>query len=267
MGAVRRLPRPRFRPLVLSVVLVTLPFAACEGATTVARPSPSRSAGTPTTSPAPSPAPSGTPDPATPSPTARPLPPAWATPIEQDLAPDAVPDEALVPPGAMLTERVTLPAAGGIGEGIAVTYVIGDDPFAAEHGFALWQRFAEAPAWSVVLAFVRAPSAGVLGIRLEAGDLTGDAYDELLTFEDRGGSGACGVWRVLSPGAGSGREIFRRATCDTQIRIAGPTLEVREAVFEPGDPHCCPSAFRLSSLRWNGSRFRETASEVVPAGT
>lgn len=179
--------------------------------------------------------------------------------------PEALADDALVPPEARLTDRLTLPATSGIPDGVAVAYVLGADPFAAEHGFALWQRFAEAPAWSVVFAFVDPPREGILGIRLEAGDLTGDGHPEILAFEDRGGTGACGTWRVIAPAPGAAGEVFRRTTCDTQIRIAGDALEVREAVFEPGDPHCCPSAFRLSTLRWNGSRFRETASQVESA--
>ncbi|MEX2407023.1 MAG: hypothetical protein WD834_06760, partial [Actinomycetota bacterium] len=208
----------------LSVIFVlAAALAACdEGGTTTApttRPSPSATTGptetaTPslTTSPEPSPSP-------------RPIPPAWAAPIEDDLDPEALADDALVPPDAQLTDRLTLPAASGIPDGVAVAYVIGADPFAAEHGFALWQRFEEAPAWSVVVAFVDPPREGILGIRLEAGDLTGDGHPEVLTFEDRGGTGACGTWRVIARAPGAAGEVFRRTTCDTQIRIAGEVLE------------------------------------------
>jgi hypothetical protein len=226
----------------------------------------------PTTPPSPSattgPSETATPEPTTspePSPSPRPIPPAWAAPIEEDLDPQALPDDALVPPEAQLTDRITLPTASGVPDGVAVSYVVGADPFAAEHGFALWQRFDEAPAWSVVLAFVDPPREGILGIRLDGGDLTGDGHPEVLTFEDRGGTGACGTWRVIAPAPGAAAEVFRRTTCDTQIQIAGDVLEVREAVYEPGDPHCCPSAFRLSTLRWNGSRFRQIASRIEPA--
>jgi hypothetical protein len=197
----------------------------------------------------------------------RPIPPAWAAPIDEGVEPEMLEDDALVPPDAHLTDRLTLPAASGIPDGVAVAYVLGPDPFAAEHGFALWQRFDEAPAWSVVFAFVDPPRKGILGIRLEAGDLTADGHPEILAFEDQGGTGACGTWRVIAPAPGMAREVFRRTTCDTQIRIAGDVLDVREAVFEPGDPHCCPSAFRRTTLRWNGLRFREIASEIEPAAT
>ena len=63
---------------------------------------------------------------------------------------------------------------------------------------------------------------------------------------------------------GDAREIFRREACDTQIAIAGGDLRIREAVFRPDDPHCCPSAFRESTLRWNGTSWEVVSSEVVP---
>lgn len=255
MAGVRRLP------LLVAFVAV---LVACDGGDGTST-SPTAGPGvtqTPTTSMSVSPEPTVS----TPSPDARPMPPAWAAPIEDDLDPGELADDALVPPGADLTGRVTLPGAGGVPDGVAVAYVLGADPFAAEHGFALWRRFDDAPAWSVVLAFVDPPRKGVLGIRLEAGDATGDGHDEVLTFEDRGGTGACGTWRVIAATPGAATEILRRATCDTEIRIvAGAGLEVREAVYRPGDPHCCPSAFRTTTLRWNGSRWEETSSEVEPA--
>jgi hypothetical protein len=252
----------RLLPLVL---VFAAALVACDGGGPATTPTPRPSA---TSGPSESPTlePTGSPS-SEPSPPPRPIPPAWAVPIDDDAEPEALEGEALVPPDAQLTDRLTLPAASGIPDGVAVTYVLGADPFAAEHGFALWQRFDQAPAWSVVFAFVDPPREGILGIRLEAGDLTADGHPEILAFEDRGGTGACGTWRVIAPAPGAAAEVFRRTTCDTQIRIAGDVLEVREAVFEPGDPHCCPSSFRLSTLRWNGVRFRETASEIEPAAS
>jgi hypothetical protein len=255
---VRRLPL---------VLVFAAALAACDedgpATTPTPRPSPSVTSG-PSESEAPEPTVSPSSEP---SPTPRPIPPAWAVPIDDDVDPEALEDEALIPPDAQLTDRLTLPAASGIPDGVAVAYVLGADPFSAEHGFALWQRFDEAPAWSVVLAFVDPPRTGILSIRLEAGDLTADGHPEILAFEDRGGTGACGTWRVIAPAPGAAAEVFRRTTCDTQIRISGDVLEVREAIFEPGDPHCCPSSFRLSTLRWNGLRFREITSEIEPAAT
>ena len=113
-------------------------------------------------------------------------------------------------------------------------------------------------------AFTDPGRLGVFGIRVEAGELTGDAIPDILSFEDVGGSGACGTYRVIATAAGDAREIFRRDVCDTQIAISGGDLRIREAVFHGGDPHCCPSAFRESTLRWSGTSWDEVSSEVVP---
>jgi hypothetical protein len=163
-----------------------------------------------------------------------------------------------------LTGRIELPAAGTVPDQVAVAYVVGEDPFAAEHGVAVWQRFPDEPAWSVVYAFADPPEEGVLGIRLNSGDLTGDGHDELLVLEERGGTGACGTWTVVSGTGADTSSIFTRETCDTEIAIVDGALVVREAVYEPDDPHCCPSAFRTVTLRWNGERFARTGVEVEP---
>ena len=46
--------------------------------------------------------------------------------------------------------------------------------------------------WRAVYAFTDPARSGVFGIRVDTGDLTGDAIADLLSFEDLGGSGACG---------------------------------------------------------------------------
>jgi hypothetical protein len=241
-------------------LIVAFTLTACGGAGgNVAGPSVSPSPDvSPSSSPSPSPSPSQSERP-------RPFPPAWAMPIDEDLAPADLSDEALVPPDAEVTDRVTLPAGGGLPDQVAVAYVLGDDPFAAEHGFAVWQRFTEPPAWSVVHAFVDAPSEGVLGIGLQTGDATGDGHDDVLTFEEVGGSGACGTWRAIAATPGGADEVMLRRTCDAEFTIAEGALELREAVFEPDDAHCCPSAFRYTTFEWNGERF--IRSSVVVEST
>ena len=232
--------------------------------------------GTERSLPTPSPVPGGTGSPSIshspvptspPGPTAapsRPIPPAWATPIEGDVPPEDLDVTSLVPAEADPTSRVVLPAAGGVADQVAVAYVVGADPFAAEHGFAIWQRFDEPPAWSVVYAFVDAIAAGVLGIDVQSGDLTGDGHAETLTFEETGGSGACGRWRVVLTSLEDTRQVWSRRTCDTTATIADGALQVREAIFGPEDPHCCPGAFRTTTLTWEGGSFVETGVEESP---
>ena len=81
--------------------------------------------------------------------------------------------------------------------------------------------------------------------------------NDALTFEDTDGSGACGTWRVVSPTEGAVTELFRQQTCDTQIINSAGTLKIRQAVFAPGDAHCCPSSFHVTILRWNGQAVRD----------
>ena len=167
----------------------------------------------------------------------------------------------LAPPGADVgfSQAQTEPF-----DQIALAWRRGDNPFAAEQGFVLWQPFDQV--WAAVYAFTASPDEGVLGISVETGELTGDGADEYLTFEQTGGSGACGRWRVISPSPGTALEVFDRTTCDTEIRIAGSALEMREAIFGPNDPHCCPKAFRTSTFTWDGEGFTLTSSVREPAG-
>lgn len=249
------------RSLLLALALVLAVPACTDGPGAEDRPSASLM---PTaTAPPDTPSPELTSSPS-PEPSPRPIPPVWAAPIDEDFLPEDLPDEALVPPGARLAERIELVGAGEVPDQVAVAYSLGDDPFAAEHGLAIWQRFAEPPAWSVVYAFVDPSEEGVLGIRLQSGDLTGDGHAEVLVFEDRGGTGACGTWTIVSGGASDTARIFRRKTCDAELKISDGGLALREAVFVPEDPHCCPSAFRTSRLEWDGERFAVVSTEETP---
>ena len=173
-----------------------------------------------------------------------------------DLAP-------LVPPRAEITFTTLQTTPQDPIDQVALAWRRGADAFASTHGLVVWQRF-EGPAWRALYAFTDRPRAGVLGITMESGDLTGDGIADLLTSEHTGGTGACGRWRVVTSLPGSATEIFRRDACDTEIAIADGELRIREAVYEPGDPHCCPSAFRVTTLRWNGEHWVKTSSETQP---
>jgi hypothetical protein len=163
---------------------------------------------------------------------------------------------ALAPPGA----RVVRADVGRAPfDQVSLIWERGNDPFQAERGYVLW-RATDAPGWRAVYAFTDGRRSGVLGITQEGrDDLTGDDVDELLTLESTGGSGACGTWRVISPTEGAAAEIFARSTCDADAFLQRGHLVIREAVFGPDDPHCCPSAFRTTTYDWNGKR-------LVPSG-
>lgn len=240
-------------PALVIVSVLAIVTAACGGDDAVV---PSK---TPSLSPSPSPSPTVPPTP-TPSPPPPPVPelqlPADApTTFADPLEPDAVPPEALVPPEGSVTSTWTMTPPDDPIALIGVAWSRGADPFAAEHGFVVWERFELTPPWRAVYGFSDKPSKGVFAVRFSLDDLTADGIPDALTFEDTGGSGACGTWRVISPTDGATTEIFRQQTCDTQIINSAGTLKIRQAVFAPGDAHCCPSSFHITILRWNGQAF------------
>ena len=146
---------------------------------------------------------------------------------------------------------------------IAVSWYRGDDAFSHQTGLVVWQRFRTGPPWRAVYAFTNRASSGVFSVTLQGGDVTGDGIADLLSREDTGGSGACATWRVVASSLGGASETYRRQACDTSIEISGGALSLREAVYEPDDPHCCPSAFRYVTLGWDGDAFVQTSSGIV----
>ena len=164
-----------------------------------------------------------------------------------------LPAEALVPAGTAPAELWPVVAPDGTQFALVAYAEPSDDPFRQARGMIVWRRFDVAPPWRPVFGISAAPDAGVVQIRATIGDSTGDGSPDALTFEDTGGSGACGVWRVLDLAANA--QVFERRTCDAIIELsADPVgLSLRKAVFEEGDAHCCPSAFTVSILEFEGS--------------
>jgi hypothetical protein len=266
---------PRPLRLAAPVALVALASLACGGESVA----PSRSPVGTT-----APAPTATVSPAAASPTetrpaVSPTPAAEGTvrlprdaPRTFDRFVDAedVPPEALAPPGAVVGSRwtgvVETTSRHATAPALAFTWSRGD-PAAPESGLEVWIRSdtTEQPPWRVVFAFTDPPRAGVLGVRFETADVTHDRSTDLLSFESQGGSGACGVWRVISMHVETVDEIYRVQACDTEVRIAGGDLAVREAVYRPDDAHCCPSAYRTTTSRWTGRRWNVVSTSTTPA--
>jgi hypothetical protein len=259
----------RLLPLTIGLCLAA---AACSGSDEPPpRGTTTAATGGSTTSSAPSPEGSGS----SPAPTQTPGPEVDRdVELPDDLAP-VVDDPAVVdliaggdlgplaPPGASFENRSARAAPGDPADQLVLTWLDGFPP-QRRSGLVVWQRIEEPPGWLAVYAFTDPVRAGVFGIRTDTGDLTGDGVRDLLSFEDVGGSGACGTYRVVAFAETDAGEIFRRDVCDTQIAISGGDLRIREAVYRADDPHCCPSAFRESTLRWNGTSWDEISSEVVP---
>jgi hypothetical protein len=255
------------RRLLPLVAILAIAAAACSGSDEPVRTPSATTAPTTTqsTQATPSPVPATEPPSPDPTPAEDPdvrLPEGMPSIVDEadDLALIASGDlTPLLPPGASPASRLAL---GDPIEQIVLTWSDGI-PFRRRNGLIVWQR-SEDEGWHAVYAFTDPVRLGVFGIRVDEGELTGDAIADVLSFEDVGGSGACGTYRVIAIAAGDASEIFRRDTCDTQIAIVGGDLRIREAVFRAGDAHCCPSAFRESTLRWNGTSWEEVSSQVVP---
>lgn len=205
---------------------------------------------TPTTSPSPTPSPALVLPPGVPS-----------TYIGNEAAGD-VPIRALVPKDATVSGSWFAPI-GATRTTIVVVYARGSDPLRAEHGLVVWSEFPDAPRWRAVYGLRDKAGAGVLGIGVSTADATGDRVPDVLSFEATGGSGGCGTYRLLS--LADLAEVFVRDVCDTVIEISSPAgLTVTEAVFGPGDPHCCPSAQRVTTLRYSGTTWKTTSKRTIP---
>ena len=164
----------------------------------------------------------------------------------------------LTPPGASAENRSTIEDPFEQHR----PHLVGRRPPDRRNGLIAWQRSEDGPGAPSTPSPIRR-AAACSGSRVDTGDLTGDAIPDILSFEDVGGSGACGTYRVIATSAGDASEILRREACDTQIAISSGDLRIREAIFRADDPHCCPSAFRESVLRWNGTSWEEISSEVT----
>ena len=199
-----------------------------------------------------------------PSPAVEPIGVTADTPssYDRDVEASEVPPEALVPRGTSVTD-VWL-AETSAGSSILVAWVDpGTDPFRSEHGLVVWRRFpGVSPPWRPLFGLRNPPQRGVVQILAIIGDATGDGSPDALTFEDTGGSGACGTWRVLDLAANA--NSFKKKTCDTTIDLSTDPvgLVIREAVFEEGDAHCCPSATRTSVLVFEGSARWKLVSTI-----
>jgi hypothetical protein len=186
------------------------------------------------------------------------------TTFDGDVTAAAVPIRSLAPPKATISSSWTAPSGSGV-DALMFGWSTGRDPLRRDTGFEVWMRSSGAPAWRVVYAYLDRPSSGVLGLRFENGDLTGDGIPDALTFEDIGGSGACGTWRVVRLDASGASELFSKQTCDTDVRIVDGDLQMRESVYAPGDAHCCPSAYRTTTLRWDGQGWEIVRRRTTPA--
>jgi hypothetical protein len=94
---------------------------------------------------------------------------------------------------------------------------------------------------------------------VDRGDVTGDGRTDVLLSEENGGTGGCGVRRVLAPSPLRAREIYRRHLCEAYVAIEDGALSVNEAIgpcpYPEGRAHCAGGRKR-SELGWDGVALR-----------
>lgn len=200
-----------------------------------------------------------------------------ATPRIQDPLPEgmsnaqtpAVPDEALEVRGidqsatTIRPERLIPEGADVIGswtgsgpsrETMTIAYALpSDDPFSRPRGVRMWQRL-QGVGWLLLFEHNLGANSGVLSIEASTVDVTGDGVDDSIVFERSGGSGDCGTWLVLDPERTGDPVVYENERCDGRIdsSVDPVGLELTEAVFAPGDAHCCPSRIRTTILTYAG---------------
>ena len=195
---------------------------------------------------------SGTPSstqPTTPSLAPSGLPAGLPPSFEDAVGPGDVPVAALVPLKAQVTGSWR--ASTSAGDAIVVAWEMpGGDPFRTDRGIAAWRRFDDGgapwrPVWGHAYPAGRAP---VENVSAQVADVTGDGSDDAVILAETGGSGACGTTSVVD--LATGAVVYRSSGCDRTIdpNADPPGLVVREAVYRPGDAHCCPSKVRTTVL-------------------
>jgi hypothetical protein len=144
---------------------------------------------------------------------------------------------------------------------LVITYRHAFVPGSSEalRGLVVWHHGRR---WTRALRFRRVADDFLIQVQ----DVTRDGRPDVLLFEDRDGSGGCGIWRVFV----GGREQFVRAGCrdNATVRFEGHrVVAYRGVVRDPRSGtyiHCCWSRWRRTAFRWDGDRFQVEARRIGP---
>ena len=105
--------------------------------------------------------------------------------------------------------------------------------------------------------------------RVVYADVTGDRIDEAVAIVESGGTmgdlGAAvfevreGKPRLLGYVTGTGRVEVRFG------REVQGIIGVKQGVYAPADPRCCPTGIRETVYKWDGSTFAQISQQTVTA--
>jgi hypothetical protein len=194
------------------------------------------------------------------------LPPGIPPAFGDDVGPGDVPAAALIPLQAQVTG--SWDASTSAGDAIVVAWTMpGPDPFRLDRGIAVWRRFDDGgaswrPVWGEAFPSERHP---LRNLTADVADVTGDGSADAIVSAETGGSGACGSTLVVD--LATGERIYRSAGCDRVVTASTDPvgLALREAVYRPGDAHCCPSAVRSIVLVYADGTWSTASSTTSPA--
>ena len=187
--------------------------------------------------------------------------------VARGLRTDAVAYDILVPADSAVESGAVL---GGRPPELAVTFARNYDDRTPYHESAVefWRRDARGSTWRRI--FLLRAFGEDNRLRLDdTGDVTGDGRRDVLVFQDRDGSGGCGVWRLFADAGGRVRELWAHSGCaDTfAATIAGGRLLAYQGIVK--DPksgtyiHCCWSVWRRTARQWLGVEPLPAASTRV----
>ena len=119
-------------------------------------------------------------------------------------------------------------------------------------GIVIWQ-----PGWRLAYSLPLAVTE-VFRVQAQRGDVNGDGEPDLLLFEDMGGSGGCGIHRLLAPVGAGIRQLYATNDCEDNARLEiahGALVVYTGLVRDPrsgSQIHCCWKTWLRTTIRWHG---------------
>src|SRR5439155_8316566 len=157
---------------------------------------------------------------------------------------------------------------GGRPPELALTYARTPIPGStfARRGLAVWRFVSTNGGWRRIGLMERMAYA----FHVRTADVNADGRQDVLVFQDEGGSGGWGTWRLLVPDGRHVRKVWARyASTDTAwAAVARLRLVVFDAVGSSKDPktdgyiHCCWLRWRRAIYVWDGRRLVVAARTV-----
>lgn len=101
---------------------------------------------------------------------------------------------------------------------------------------------------------------------VECADLTDDGVKEMVVGISAGASGRVFQWAIFAPDSdGSWMLAFDREGVDsTGLAVRANAVSARTPTYGKGDPLCCPSGFRQTTVAFRNREFRVTSATASP---